>query len=108
MFTIEFWATFGANGDWARVFDFGNISGNNGQNFLFFSPHTATSGLRLGLSTSSGTVNFDPAGTFDNQSLHVVCITDPANSYSAIYTNGVLRAALTNTPPALSGVSGAW
>lgn len=106
--SIEFWASFGVNGHWARVFDFGNISGANGQNFLFFSPHTSLGGLRLGLSTGGGTVNFDPAGTFDNKTLHVVCLTDPANNYSAIYTNGVLLAALNQPLPALTGVSSAW
>lgn len=106
--TIEFWATFGANGNWARVFDFGNINGANGQNFLFFSPHTSSSGLRQGLSTGSGTVNLDVPGAFDSQTLHVVCLSDPTAGYSAIYTNGVLRASLNSALPALSGVSGAW
>jgi arabinan endo-1,5-alpha-L-arabinosidase len=106
--SIEFWASFGVNGNWARVFDFGNISGGNGQNFLFFSPHASTTSMRLGISTGGGTVNFDPAGTFDNKTLHVVCIIDPANNYSAIYTNGVLYAATNSPLPALSGVSSAW
>jgi arabinan endo-1,5-alpha-L-arabinosidase len=106
--TIEFWATFGVNGSWARVCDFGDISGSVGQNFLFFSPHTLSGGLRLGLSTGGGTVNFDTPGTFDNRMLHVVCITDPTAGYSAIYTNGVLCSALTNALPALNGVSSAW
>jgi hypothetical protein len=105
--TLEFWASFGPNGNWSRVFDFGNISGNVGQNFYFFSPHTPTPGLRLGLSTSS-TSNFDVPGAFDNQTLHVVCITDPTTGYSAIYTNGVLRASQTSALPPLSGVSTAW
>ncbi len=106
--TVEFWATFGTNGNWARVFDFGNISGTIGQNFLFFTPHTSTGGQRLGLSTGSGTVNFDVPGTFDNQTLHVVCVTDPRSGYSAIYTNGMLESALSNALPALTGVSSAW
>jgi hypothetical protein len=106
--TIEFWATFGANGNGARVFDFGNISGSAGQNFLFFTPNNSTGGQRLGLSTAGGTVNFDVAGSFDNRTLHVVCITDPINGYTAIYTNGVLEAAQSSSLPALSGVSMAW
>ena len=53
-------------------------------------------------------MNFDPAGNFDNQTLHVVCITDPLNGYMAIYTNGVLRAAQNVAQPPLSGVSAAW
>jgi arabinan endo-1,5-alpha-L-arabinosidase len=106
--SLEFWASFGVSGDWSRVFDFGNISGANGQNFLFFSPHTSLGGLRFGLTTAGGTVNFDPAGTFNNKTLHVVCLADPANNYLAIYTNGVWHASLTGALPPLSGVSTAW
>ena len=42
--TLEFWATFGANGNWARVADFGNISGSSGIQYFFFSPHTRSAG----------------------------------------------------------------
>jgi hypothetical protein len=105
--TIEAWATFGANGNWARLLDFGNISGNNGQNYLFFSPHTGTGTHRTEI--SSGTLaNLDIPGTLDNRTVHITCIEDPANGYSAIYTNGVLERAATNSLPALSGVSSAW
>jgi hypothetical protein len=106
--TVEFWATFGVNGNWARVYDFGNISGSTGQNYLFFSPRTLFGTLRLEISTEAGIVTFDPAGTFDNRTLHVVCITDPMNGYSAVYTNAVLHASTNASLPALSGVSAAW
>ncbi len=106
--TIEFWATFGANGNWARVFDFGNISGVNGQNFMFYSPHTSVPGQTLGISTAAATVNFNSTGTFDNRTVHVVCIVDPTNNYCAIYTNGVLQSTLTSSLPAFSGISTAW
>jgi hypothetical protein len=106
--TVEFWATFGVNANWARVFDFGNINGSSGQNFVFYSPHTSASGQRFGISTAAATVNFDPAGTLDNRTVHVVCIMDPTNSYCAIYTNAVLQSAVTNALPALTGVSTAW
>ncbi len=106
--TIEFWAAFGADGNWSRVFDFGNINGGSGQNFLFYSPHTSLAGQGLSLSTPAATVNFYPPGTLDNRKVHVVCIVDPTNNYCAVYTNGVLEGALTNALPALSGVSTAW
>jgi hypothetical protein len=107
--TIEFWATFGANGNWARVFDFGNITGTSGQNFLFFTPHNSSGGVQMGLSVvDSETNNLTAPGTFDNRTLHVVCIVDPTNGYSALYTNGVLMVAQTNTLPALTGVNNAW
>lgn len=105
--TVEFWATFGANGNWARVFDFGNIVGPNGSQYVFFSPHTSLGTHRTEISTSS-TVNLDVAGTLDNRKVFVACILDPTNGYNAIYTNGVLEKALTSPLPALTSVNGAW
>ncbi len=105
--TIEFWATFGTEGNLASVFDFGNLTGSSGQNFLFYSPHTAANGQTLGFATTS-TVNFDTPGTLDNHTVHVACIVDPPNNYCGIYTNGVLQSTLATTLPALSTVSTAW
>ena len=105
--TIEFWATFGVNGNWARVFDLGNISGANGSQYLFFSPHTLTGTHRMEISSGS-TVYFDASGTLDNRTVYVACIVDPTNGYSAFYTNGILEKAATNTLPALSGVNTNW
>ncbi len=107
--TIEFWATFGANGYGARVCDFGDISGSAGINYLFFSPHNAPGGRqRLGLSTGGSTVNFDTPGTLDDRTVHVACLLDPATGYGGLYTNGVLANAVTNTWPAVTNVSAAW
>lgn len=106
--TIEFWATFGAEGDWARVFDFGNISGDEGQDFLFFTPHNSSTDVQMGYSVAAGAANLVAPGILDNSTVHVVCIVDPTNNYCAIYTNGVLQSALTNSLPPLSEVSSAW
>lgn len=108
--TIEFWAAFGTNGNWARIFDFGNISpslGGLGIQYLFFTPHSAYGTQRLELSTNS-TVTLEAAGSFDSRTVHVVCIVDPTNHYAAIYTNGVLEQTLTASWPALNSVSTAW
>jgi arabinan endo-1,5-alpha-L-arabinosidase len=106
--TIEFWATFGANGNGARVFDFGDITNSTGQNYLFFSPHTAPNALQLGLATTGGTMNLVSQEAFDHLALQVDCIIDPANGYDAVYTNGVLLSAVTNATPPLNSVSTAW
>ena len=106
--TIEFWAEFRANGNWARVFDFGNINGNNGQRYIFYSPHNGVGGQRMELSTSPGTTTLDVPGNLDGRAVHVVCIFDPANSYEAIYTNGVLQVEQNTPLPPLNGVSAAW
>jgi len=105
--TLEFWATFGANSNWARVFDTGNINGSLGGNYFFFSPHSGSGGQRMELSTSS-TRTFDITGTLDNRTVHVACICDPANNYMAVYTNGVLEKTLTNSMPPITGVANAW
>jgi beta-xylosidase len=106
--SIEFWASFGVNGNWARVFDFGNIAGANGQNYLFFSPHTPPTVTTLNIN-AGGTLGFlDIAGNLDHQSLHVVCLVDPGTGYLGIYTNGVLRGEKFTPLPALSSVSTAW
>src|SRR4029077_14751873 len=42
MVSFECWATYGVNGNFARLFDFGNTNGANGNNYVFFSPRTAT------------------------------------------------------------------
>lgn len=102
--TIEFWAAFGTNGNWAQVFDFGNMSGPNGQNFLFFAPHAPTNTQTLALTSPNLTL----AGTLDNRTVHVACIVDPAGKYGAIYTNGVLELSGTVAWPALSTVSTQW
>ncbi len=105
--TIECWATYGVSGDWARLWDFGNIAGTVGQNFMFFSPRTGTAAHRL--EASPGFVRtLDATGVLDNRTVLVTCIVDPTANYGAIYTNGVLEKAVTNTWPALTSVSTAW
>ncbi|HWY29889.1 MAG TPA: LamG-like jellyroll fold domain-containing protein, partial [Candidatus Acidoferrum sp.] len=106
--TVEFWVTFGANGNWARVFDFGNTTGTSGYNFVFYSPHTSNNSQQLSISTPVSTANFVTPGILDNNAVHVVCILDPTNNYCAVYTNGVLQSSLTTTLPPLNGVSSAW
>jgi hypothetical protein len=106
--SIEFWANFGANGNWARVFDFGNIAGANGQNYLFFSPHTPPTVTTLNINAGGSLGFLDIAGNLDNKSLHVVCLVDPGTGYLGIYTNGVLRGEKFTTVPALASVSTAW
>jgi beta-xylosidase len=105
--TLEFWATFGANGNCAPVVDFGNTSGTYGYQYFSFSPHTETSGQRMELIANT-TTTFNLAGTFDNRKLHVVCIVDPASNYAAVYTNGVLEKATNAVWPSFSSVSPAW
>jgi Glycosyl hydrolases family 43/Concanavalin A-like lectin/glucanases superfamily len=105
--TLEFWATFGANNSWAYVFGTGNIVDNAAQDYFDFSPHNGSSGQQLDVSTTGATRLIIP-GTLDSSTVHVAAICDPANKYMAVFTNGVLEAALTNTVPAFTGISSAW
>lgn len=106
--TIESWVTFGANGSWARLFDFGNISGVNGANYLFFTPHTSVTTSRISVSTTAATQDFDIGGVLDNQTVHLVCIYDPTNGYSAVYANGVKQSELSHTLPQSISICSAW
>ncbi|HEU6448235.1 MAG TPA: family 43 glycosylhydrolase [Verrucomicrobiae bacterium] len=105
--TIEFWATFGANGDWARVFDFGNISGSSGTQYFFFSPHTSLGGQRMEIKNNTA-VTVDVPGILDHRTVFVTCIVDPTNNYAAIYTNAVLEQAMAASWPKFNSVSTAW
>ena len=89
------------------MFDFGNFSGANGFQYFFFSPHTDVGGQRMQLSSTS-TKTYDIPGTFDNRTIHVVCIVDPPNNYAAVYTNGVLESSFTGSWPAFTTVNNAW
>ena len=106
--TLEFWATFGVNGNWARVVDFGNISGTSGQNYFYFSPHNNSSGQTMEMKTNNSATTFAFAPVLDNRTVHVVCIVDPTNNYSAVYTNGVLAATRAGTWPAFTSVNTSW
>jgi arabinan endo-1,5-alpha-L-arabinosidase len=106
--TIEFWATLGANGSGAPVFSFGNTTGPSGQNYLSYTPHDSSGNSQMYLSGSGVNTSLIAPGTLDNQIVHVVCIADPVNGYTAFYTNGVLQIDQTNSFPALSFVNAAW
>jgi len=103
--TFEFWATFGANANWTRVFDFGTTNGIFGSQYAFFCPRTQFGTQRFEISTGAGIFTCDRAPMLDNRSVHVVCILDPSNSYAAIYTNGVLETQTNATIPVLTGVN---
>lgn len=97
--TVEFWATFGVNANFVRVFDFGNTNNaNNGVSYVGFSPRNGSGGHQLHMSPSDGTFQQTDAasGTLDGLTRHIACVIDPPNKLLAIYTNGVLEATFTN------------
>ena len=95
--TFEFWASFGVNGNWARVFDFGDQATNgNGHHYLMFTPHSGAPDKRLCIADGDPSgFNHEQvvtdAGTLDlRTNIHVVCVYDPPNVMARLYTNGVL------------------
>ncbi len=109
--TIEFWASFGANANNARVFDFGNTNvQNNGVNYVGFSPHNGAGGHQLHISPGDGTFQQQVvgAGTLDGLTVHVACVIDPPNKTLAIYTNGVLEAINTNMTVGIASLNDAF
>lgn len=103
--SIEFWADIGANGNWARIFDFGNMSGTAGNSFLFLTPKMNASQYRMDM---NGRVLDVSGGVLNNKSVHVVCIIDPAVNYTAIYVDGELVKQQTASTSALSTVGKSW
>lgn len=101
--TVEFWATFGANANWARVFDFGytNVTLGNvvGANYFGFTPRTSSGGHRIAVNSASDPL-FEQItaapGVLDGLTIHIACVFDPPNQSMSIYTNGVLEAVNTN------------
>ncbi|HEX5219211.1 MAG TPA: LamG domain-containing protein [Verrucomicrobiae bacterium] len=93
--TFEFWASFGTNRNWVRVFDQGSTNGNNGQYDLYFCPRSGGRDFRLTVMDPQPSERIVKIpGNLDNQTnLHVACVLDPSSGFMGIYTNGALAAA---------------
>ena len=93
--TFEFWASYGTSGIWARLFDFGDISGTSGVNYLFYSPHNGSAIQQFNIRTNGAASADDYITASPNldgrTNVHVACVYDGANSRMSIYTNGVLE-----------------
>lgn|SRR6185312_2802271 len=91
--TIEFWISTGQNGNYARVFDAGEIAGRSGiQSIYFCVDHTATGDWRLKISVPDGKdqVVAIKGNLSNREDLHVVNVLDPATGFMGIYVNGEL------------------
>ena len=94
--TVEFWASFGTNAIWNRVFDFGDRNATNaGRNYLMFSPHTGYSNQRMSIADGDpGNTHEEflaASGVLDGRSnVHVVCVWNGFDSTMSLFTNGVM------------------
>ena len=104
--TLETWATANpVNGAWTRFFDFGNIAGANGANYLYFAPNTAANGgsCRVALSDSSpgfaSEDGFDLNNVLGQTNIHVVVVfnPNPSRKFLGLYINGNLAGSITTT-----------
>ena len=100
--TLEAWATFNpVNGAWARLFDFGNISGSSGGDYIFLSPNNAANGGNARLAVSDTIPNSDETGLNINNllgltELQIAAVFNPTpgRQFLGLYTNGVLAASV--------------
>lgn len=108
--TIEAWASFGANGDWCRLFDFGdqNASGQ-GRNYILLTPHSGGSDTRLSIADADPGFNHEQIaaapGVLDGQTnVHLAAVFYPAANLEALYLNGSLAALNSGVTIPLSAV----
>ncbi len=92
--TLEAWADFGNNADWARLYDFGNYNdGGGGVSYAFFAPSVfGAAGSRLVFSDGGEAVlDFSTAttnGLNNAANIHIAAVYDPPSDTMSIYTNG--------------------
>jgi alpha-L-arabinofuranosidase len=111
--TFEAWATFNpVNGAWARLFDFGNISGSSGGNYVFLTANSAANGgnARLALSDMLGNsdeTGFDINNLLGQTNIHVVAVFNPspARQFLGLYTNGVLAASTSTSGKYIASIN---
>ncbi|MGC9943853.1 MAG: alpha-L-arabinofuranosidase C-terminal domain-containing protein [Verrucomicrobiota bacterium] len=114
--TLEAWATFNSiNGAWARLFDFGNISGTSGANYIFLAANNAGNGgdARLAVSDIVGNgdeTGFDVNDLLGQTNLHVVVVFNPApdRQFLGLYTNGVLVASTPTAGKTIASINDAF
>ncbi|WCJ59993.1 DUF2341 domain-containing protein [Fontisphaera persica] len=92
--TFEFWASFGPNGNWSRVYDFGDQNPSSlGRYYVMFTPHSGAGDTRMSYGDA------DPGylhellvtrpGVLDGQTnVHVACVYDPPNGVMRMHING--------------------
>jgi hypothetical protein len=108
--TIEFWAELGVNGNWSRIYDFGDVDGAVGRNYVMFTPHSGAGDFRMSYSDADPGYNHElivgGSGVLDDVGpIHVACVYDPPTGFMGLYTNGTLITARNDLTFPLSSVS---
>ncbi len=106
-FTVESWATYGANPNNVYLFNFGYTNIGAGHAYLGYSPHNGSgneSFIAAGDANIFNQIAVAP-GTLDGLNIHIACVYDPPNQTMSIYTNGVLEAINTNMTVGLANIN---
>lgn len=99
--TFEAWATFNpVNGAWARLFDFGDISGSSGGNYIFLAANNADNGgdARVAVTDTdpgnAGETGFGINNLLGQTNIYIAVVFNPTpgRQFLGLYTNGVLAA----------------
>jgi len=88
--TIETWPSFGANGQWARLWDFGDQNASGGGNSsIYFSPHNGGDGLQMTMFKPGFGSDVVLSTNLDNASeMQIVGVY--TGTYTELYFNGAL------------------
>lgn len=110
--TFEFGASFGHNGPWCRLYDFGDQNAfGEGRYYVMFTPHSGDGDYLIsyawgdpGYLNQSVVRNSVPANLDNLGLLHIVCEYEPSTGFMGFFTNGVLAASVTNQRGPLSNI----
>ena len=100
--TFEVWFSYSSNGSWMRAFDFGNISGSGGQDYIFFTPQSGSSDSRFVI-TDGGGGSDEEVLSYDtlnySEYTYIACVYNGDNDTMSYYLNGALANSRSVTIP---------
>src|SRR5580658_9284137 len=105
--TIEFWASFGSNPTWTRVFAFGDQTGTGGENTgLDYCPYAGGNYQNLNIQTAAGSGYANNNMGLNNETnVHVTVVVDPVHNTMYYYNGTTLISTFNGTVPPLSGIN---
>ena len=106
--TVEAWASFGANANWCRLYDFGHYSpaaSGTGRPYAFLCPRTGggTASVVLSDGTEAG-FDFSTTALDGLINLQIAVVYDPPSNTESVYTNGVFAASASLNGKVLASV----
>ncbi|MCX8108871.1 MAG: hypothetical protein N3G20_08710, partial [Verrucomicrobiae bacterium] len=112
--TFEAWASFGSNGNWSRLYDFGDMNASGqGRYYVMFTPHSGSGDTRVSIAAAdpgydNEYVTIRP-GVLDGLGvLHIVAVYEPSRNYCAMYIDGKLVAVRHDVPLTLSSIQNVY